>query len=198
MTRKLSFVVVEKSYIIRSGLFQILDNFSEMESFTEFENLDTMEKDIDYENTDVLIINAKLVDTSPEIILEIRKKYENIKLVVLAGTRRAGEKFPNFDLKISVDEEKIILANKFRKLIKSIQPSDSSSGSDELSEREADIVKQIALGKTNKEIAEILFISPHTVITHRKNITGKLGIKTVSGLTAFAILNNLIKIDDAV
>lgn len=65
-----------------------------------------------------------------------------------------------------------------------------------LSEREVQILKDIALGLSNKEIAEKNFISQHTVITHRKNITTKLGIKTVSGLTIYAMLNKLIAFGD--
>lgn len=61
---------------------------------------------------------------------------------------------------------------------------------------EKNILKHIALGLTNKEIADKLFISIHTVVTHRKNITQKLGIKSVSGLTVYAILNNLIEMDE--
>lgn len=45
---------------------------------------------------------------------------------------------------------------------------------------------------TNKEIADVHHISVHTVISHRKNITRKTGIKTVSGLTVYALLNNLL------
>ena len=64
-----------------------------------------------------------------------------------------------------------------------------------LSEREKEILVSVAQGLLNKEIADRHNISINTVITHRKNITRKIGIKTVPGLTAYAILNNLIDIN---
>ena len=66
---------------------------------------------------------------------------------------------------------------------------------EELSEREKEILVSVARGLLNKEIADRHCISINTVITHRKNITRKIGIKTVAGLTAYAILNNLIDIN---
>jgi DNA-binding CsgD family transcriptional regulator len=63
--------------------------------------------------------------------------------------------------------------------------------SKELSLREKDVLKLIAQGSTNKDIADKLNISLNTVLTHRKNITARLGIKTVSGLTFYAIMNGL-------
>ena len=50
----------------------------------------------------------------------------------------------------------------------------------------------MARGRTNKEIADEYNISVHTVISHRKNITRKTGIKSVAGLTVYALLNNMI------
>ena len=47
-------------------------------------------------------------------------------------------------------------------------------------------------GLTNREIADQYFISIHTVISHRKNITRKTGIKPIAGLTVYALLNNMI------
>ena len=63
-----------------------------------------------------------------------------------------------------------------------------------LSSREKEILVCVAKGMINKEIADALNISIHTVITHRKNIAHKTGIKTVAGLTVYALLNNLIDI----
>ena len=69
-------------------------------------------------------------------------------------------------------------------------------GNGNLSTREADVLKEIVKGNTNKEIADSLFISLNTVLTHRKNIIAKLGIKTVPGLTFYAITNGYISGDE--
>ncbi len=65
-----------------------------------------------------------------------------------------------------------------------------------LSEREKDIVRGIAHGKANKEIADALCISVHTVATHRRNISAKLGIHSSAGLVIFALIHHLIDLDE--
>ena len=72
---------------------------------------------------------------------------------------------------------------------------ESEGRGEELSDREKEILVSVAQGLINKEIADRHNISINTVITHRKNITRKTGIKTVSGLTVYAILNNLVDIN---
>lgn len=61
-----------------------------------------------------------------------------------------------------------------------------------LSDREIDIVREVAHGKSNKEIADALFISAHTVATHRRNIAAKLDIHSSAALTLFALLHGII------
>lgn len=65
-----------------------------------------------------------------------------------------------------------------------------------LTEREKDIIICVTKGMSNKEIADELFLSIHTVTTHRRNISNKLQIHTTAGLIIFAIANKLIRIED--
>ena len=65
----------------------------------------------------------------------------------------------------------------------------------DLSMREIEVLSLVARGFINKEIADKLNISLATVITHRKNITEKLGIKSVSGLTIYAVMRGYVEAD---
>ena len=65
----------------------------------------------------------------------------------------------------------------------------------DLTMREIEVLSLVARGFINKEIADKLHISLTTVITHRKNITEKLGIKTVSGLTIYAVMRGYVEAD---
>ncbi len=65
-----------------------------------------------------------------------------------------------------------------------------------LGEREKDIIRCVALGMSNKEIAEELHLSIHTITTHRRNINAKLGIHSTAGLIMFAILHHIIEVNE--
>ena len=82
----------------------------------------------------------------------------------------------------------------FRKTL-ALEKEKEADEREELSDREKEILVCVARGMLNKEIADQNNISIHTVISHRKNITRKIGIKTVAGLTVYAILNGLIDVN---
>jgi len=82
----------------------------------------------------------------------------------------------------------------WKSLLSVEKPPKTDDGSP-ISERELDVLKLIALGYINKEIADKLSISLNTVLSHRKNITSKLGIKTVSGLTFYCLSHGYISPD---
>ncbi|HPH16806.1 MAG TPA: helix-turn-helix transcriptional regulator, partial [Bacteroidales bacterium] len=61
--------------------------------------------------------------------------------------------------------------------------------------REIQVLTELVKGLSNKEIADVLCISTHTVISHRKNIVQKTGIKSQAGLTIYALSNSIISLD---
>lgn len=76
-----------------------------------------------------------------------------------------------------------------------VSENENSQG-DGLSEREKEVIVEVVKGYSNKEIADNMFISPNTVMTHRRNISRKLNIHSPAGLTIYAIVNGLISLDE--
>lgn len=72
----------------------------------------------------------------------------------------------------------------------------NDNAKDMLSQREKEVVKLAVLGMTNKEIADKLFLSVHTVLTHRRNIARKLEIHSATGLTIYAIVNKIVDLSE--
>jgi DNA-binding CsgD family transcriptional regulator/iron-sulfur cluster repair protein YtfE (RIC family) len=77
-----------------------------------------------------------------------------------------------------------------------VDQSEVSNSCNQLSSREVDVLKLLVKGFSNKEVSNTLFISTHTVMSHRKNISRKLNIRSVAGLTVYAILNGIINMDE--
>ena len=101
------------------------------------------------------------------------------------------ESSKQYDAILNLYDSPAEIIHKLRSAVAAPKDSSGTEGS-ELSAREKDILICVAKGLINKEIADLYNISIHTVITHRRNITRKTGIKTVAGLTVYALLNNLI------
>jgi len=99
-----------------------------------------------------------------------------------------------YDASFSIFDDLEALANKINLL--NIEPEEEEDSQENLSQREKEIVICVVKGMTNKEIAEKLFLSIHTVITHRRNISKKLQIHSAAGLTIYAIVNKLVELSD--
>lgn len=112
------------------------------------------------------------------------------------------------DLMSHCDLENRIFAPAVRRLERKLRPGEvlpeategSAPGRDpevhNLTEREKEIIRNVARGLSNKEIADKLCLSPHTVATHRRNICAKLDIHSAAGLTIFAIIHHLLKVSE--
>ena len=115
-------------------------------------------------------------------------------VLALEGQAVTEDILRQYDGAVSLYDDTAGIVRKIRSAIDSRLPEPSGEGN-ELSSREKEILVCVAQGMLNKEIADKFSLSIYTVITHRKNITRKTGIKTVAGLTVYAILNNLIDIN---
>ena len=140
---------------------------------------------------DYYITNATLFVLNADFFLPRRNK-----TIVLVNSLD-GEKnnsYPSNYISIHSPQETII--EQFNQFFVKENGYTSTDSNKELSLREIEVLQLIVKGITNKEIADKLYISLNTVQTHRKNITTKLGIKTVSGLTFYAIMNGIISGED--
>lgn len=144
---------------------------------------------------DVILINPALVQNNLKIYHTIRG--------TLPQTKWIGIVYSYFDQHLlSVFDEIISVFDTPESIISLVHRTAGQSEDNELSahekltDREIDVLKLLTAGNSNKEIADLLNISTHTVISHRKNLSQKTGIKSVSGLTIYAVVKNIITIDN--
>ncbi len=186
-------LIAETSYLVRKGLISLLEHTNGVTELKAAGHPDTIMLTLKEYNPDILLLNSGIsLSVAHEELLSIL--HDKARIIYIINTP-LPENSPSHQ--ISVFDTKNKLTDK---LTHHLQQYEAKNGNkeetEELTPREKLILKHVALGHTNKEIASKLFISTHTVISHRKNITRKLDIKTVSGLTVYAILNGIIKMDD--
>lgn len=189
--KKSKILIIEKSSIIRMGLVKILFDKNN-KSFL----IDEYEEDCDLEMI-LTKIKPQLLIGCPSIFKEnkaaFKQKY-NVQIVGLIYTYHHPDKLTDFDALIHLNDTPKKIRATVDKLLNDNKPTDATATS--LSARETEVLKWLTSGYSTKKIADTLFISTHTVNAHRKNIMRKLDIKTVSGLTIYAVLNNIISLKE--
>jgi len=194
---RLTFIVAEKSYLIRKGIVSIINRIEKASVVKELENLDQINSEILNYNPDFLVVNPNLIPKTEDYRnFEIKMNLSEKVIAISSVSPFRRGMLSSFREVIELHDSKEEIFQKLKLIIDPEIKSNGSIISAEISEREKTILTHVAKGLTNKEIAEKLFLSAHTVIAHRKNITNKLGIKTISGLTIYAVLNNLIKMEE--
>lgn len=193
--RKKNVLLIVPSLMIARGLESILGDLGEFmvcgilsdltrSSETRLKNMDV----------DVVLIDPQVFDyESRKKARAILDDYTDAAVVALETMAMGEEVLKQFDEVVSLYDAPTTVIRKLRASISSRDEVPRAEG-DELSSREKEILVSVAKGMLNKEIADKYNISIYTVITHRKNITRKTGIKTVAGLTVYALMNNLIDI----
>lgn len=194
---KIHVAIAAKQFFYRLGIKNMLSVIGVDPELFEAINYNDIESKLrDEIKLDFIIISDDIIDSPKDFYLsEINSLCPCSKLMVIGD--EIINNCPCSHFVLNSDSQREVL-KKFQSFF--FEPAKTKSPQENdnlvLSEREIDILKLVALGYTNKEIAEELYISVNTVITHRKNLTEKLGIKTISGITVYAIMNNLINPDD--
>lgn len=182
--------LISNAFLIRKSLSELLlEKFNQIEVFSEINDFDFLNTLLQKEASGIIIIDRNFINKFEHYIHKISK---NFNIIILK------DELLNIDLNqheyFSIyDEKKHIIETIQRVISRIAEPSTDKKKLKGLSDREKIILQFIAKGSSSKTIAENLNISIQTVATHRKNISNKLEIKTVSGLTLYAIVNNLIK-----
>ena len=186
--------IAEESVIVRSGLSTALRRIPKLTiQSVEIRSITALEDCLRTQPIDLLIINPYFnnyfdIDDFREQIGE-----RDIQVVALTTTYVAPHLLNKYDATIELYDS---LTKVNDTIVKLIQKDTDDNDQESLTDREKEVVVCVAKGKTNKEIAEELFLSVHTVNTHRKNISKKLQINSPSGLTIYAIVNKLVDIDE--
>lgn len=187
-------LIVESSPIISNGLASFFNDMNQITVASIVDDIEDIQDKMIIHNPDILIINPIMIGyyALNNFFKNISQNYPNIHCVALVTSYIDKNILRYFKEIIELSDNKQKVVNKLINLLNNNDETTSQENI-ELSNREIDVLVSVAKGMTNKEISDYLNISVHTVITHRKNIVKKTGIKSVAGLTVYALLNNLVE-----
>jgi DNA-binding NarL/FixJ family response regulator len=193
--KKIQLLIASDQYLNILGiktLLSVIGVESDLQETTNLEELMNLLKE--GQKLDYLILSDGILSCPQNKCLEdLRKQCPDCKLMIIGNKIMCNCDCEQFIL-YSYDQR--VILEKFQKFFYEKEQEPKGIEFSTLSEREIEVLKAIALGLPNKLIADKLCISVHTVVTHRKNITNKLGIKSISGLTVYALLNKIIQADE--
>lgn len=197
MDAKYRIALIEPSPLLAAGFKALLADGGAFSVAYVFTTLQGYQLRAPHIQPDVLVLSPSLFDcVSRTSIRQALALPAGLPLVGLVAACFEEKVLKQFDAVVDLFCSPQALAAKLQAALRSEADGAEQPDSYNLSDRELDILVAVAKGLTNKEIADLHDISVNTVITHRKNITRKTGIKSVSGLTVYALLNNLIDQND--
>lgn len=157
----------------------------------DFYNLKTIIRETD----PALVVTSPILISDPLLpLFKEEVQMQGIKYAACCITTAETEYLKNYDAKLTLSESAGDIAQTIEELLAGNDGEDEAE--ETLTAREKEVIIYVVKGLTNKEIAAQLFISTHTVITHRKNIARKLDIHSPAGLTVYAIMNKLVDLED--
>ena len=184
-------IVICNSDIVLAGMAEILTGCNSDEVMLLHHSNELM--DYPYLSGYILVIlPLSIFEMNERLLNQIFSHVRKIKYLYL----NLNEKDENSGDSFNLHDPKVLIVNKINESLDALGTKSESGTIDELTKREIDVLQLVSKGLANKEVADRLSISIHTVISHRKNISEKTGIKSASGLTMYAVLKKIIDLDD--
>lgn len=194
MSTSMKIAVAEPSVIIRSGLLSVLGRLTTLNiQILEIAEIAQLGSALCRQKPDMLIVNPALLGMFSLQKIKSEAGCLPMKCIALQYSVTDSSTLKAYDQTISIYDTAEQIKEKLRSVCNS---RDGEASQELLSAREKEIIVEVVKGLTNKQIAERLFISAHTVITHRRNIAAKLQIHSPAGLTIYAIVNKLVELND--
>ncbi len=188
---RINIAIIEPSHIIFEGISNVLMKFKKDFYLYSFNDLEELKQSTLKARFNVAIINPLAIQNRLNDFVKLKNSCTGILWIALVYSFFDDELLQKFDDTLSVNASLDQIFNK----IGQINSTSDKIQQEDLSDREVEVLMQMVKGLANKEIADKLNISIHTVISHRKNITDKTGIKSLSGLTIYAITKKIIPLD---
>lgn len=209
-------ILADSNDLVRIGIRSILNNKLDVEIVGEAKSNNDLLEMLHSFPTDVVVVDYTSPGFDIDVLLEVKSKYPETYVLaitpeqsaqVLVDALRAGiTSYVKKDCSIPEILDAVTETSKGNKffcgqILETIQEANLNIDDIEdvftceavlISKRECEIITLIAEGYTNQQIAEKLFLSSHTINTHRKNIMAKLGVKNTAGIVMYAVKTNLI------
>lgn len=197
MSTTLKIVIAEPSTIICNGLETMLKHLPGLRvQIIEITSIESLTEDLRTHRPDILLINPSIPGHFTAPHLKEMTGCTEMKILAIVYSAIDQSLLRHYDDQISIFDSADELKLKLERL--HAKPADDAESDEQqtLSVREKEIVVCVVKGMTNREIADRLFLSTHTVITHRRNIARKLQVHSASALTVYAIVNKLVELKD--
>ncbi|WP_419510480.1 response regulator transcription factor [Alistipes sp.] len=192
--KALKLAVAEPSAILRCGIIAVLRRLPAPDvDILEVADISQLTAQLTRHRPDVLVVNPASLGICTPQQLRAQSGCEGLRCIALQLAVTDAATINAYDDVLSVYDSAEALREKI------MRPGDGAPREERqepLSVREREIVVCIVKGMTNKQIADTLCISTHTVITHRRNIVAKLQIHSPAGLTIYAIVNKLVDLSE--
>ena len=189
--QSIAIIVICSSEIVLAGFLDILKNCSNCEVIV-VKSSDELTDYKELRGSVLVIATSEEQENGGSFIRKILDGTQRIQFLTL----NLNQELVSSNTTINLFDAPSLVCFKLNEIIDSFLSGQNVDSDSELTRREIEVLQLVTKGLSNKEIADQLFVSTHTVISHRKNISEKTGIKSASGLTMYAILKKIVDVND--